>query len=125
VAVTSSDLGLIRGKPTAAGTPKDPIQQFNHRLVDSQRIYGVAAGDPTEQTPLQQITLSIAPATRKLEQSFGTIIDARVKSSKGVAHQPRIHTEPITTVSFWADWISPVNLASVVERHHIRIGDER
>jgi hypothetical protein len=73
---------------------------------------------------LQQITLSITPAARKPEQPFGTIIDARVKSSKGVSHQSSIHTEPITAISLWADWISPVNLPSVVERHHVWICDE-
>jgi len=73
---------------------------------------------------LQQIALSIAPATRKLEQPFGTVIDARVRPPKGVSHQTRLHTEPITTVSFWANWISPINLASVIERHYIRIGNE-
>jgi hypothetical protein len=75
--------------------------------------------------PLQQITLSVAPAARKLEQPIGTVIDVRVKSSKGVSQQPTLHPKPITSVSFQTNWVSPINLARIVESHHIRIGDER
>jgi hypothetical protein len=62
---------------------------------------------------------------RKLEQPFAAVIDARVKSSKGVSHQARLYTEPIAEVSFWTNWISPIDLAGVVERHYVWIRDER
>jgi hypothetical protein len=54
--------------------------------------------------------------------SYPAEIESR--ASKGVSHQPRFHAEAIATVSFWANWISPIGLASVVERHHVGIGDE-
>ena len=54
--------------------------------------------------------------------SYPAEIESR--ASKGVSHQPRFHAEAIATVSFSANWISPIGLASVVERHHVGIGDE-
>ena len=55
-----------------------------------------------------------------------TSYPAEVESrpSKRFSDQPMFPPEPIAKVSFSANWISPIDVASVVERHSVGIYDE-